>query len=79
MPTTPEEAKKLVEIALDYFEDPAELVSFTKRLWWEIGLHTDNESLAITLRMLHELCLGFIQPKEDACNENKESGCASGC
>lgn len=54
MPTTQQEAKKIKQIA-DEFMAEKDAREFTKRLHEEVGLNTDNNSLAISLQMFHML------------------------
>jgi hypothetical protein len=54
MPTTPEEAKKIVRIVNKYLEPKR-----ARNLSWElneyVGKTTDNDSLRVTLQMLSDL------------------------
>jgi hypothetical protein len=54
MPTTREEADKIVEISLEYLP-PEKLGDLFRRLWDEVGLKTDNSSLKTSLHMLASL------------------------
>lgn len=54
MPTSNDEAKKIVEIINAYVSlDTAK--DITKRLDEEVGRHTDNDSLKVSLQMLRKL------------------------
>lgn len=54
MPTSNDEAKKIVEIINAYVSlDVAKEI--TKRLDKEVGRHTDNDSLKVSLQMLRKL------------------------
>ena len=54
MPTSQEEARKIYELINEYI-GPRVAQELTERLHKEVGAHTDNESLAISLAMLFEL------------------------
>ena len=54
MPTSNDEAKKIVEIINEFVTvDTARKIA--TRLYEEVGKHTDNESLAVSLKMLQAL------------------------
>ena len=54
MPTSVQEANSIVEI-MDDFLDADDARELTARLEQEIGQHTDNDSLKVSLEMLREL------------------------
>lgn len=54
MPTSDLEAKKIVRIIGDYLP-PDEACELSQRLDEEVGVHTTNESLKVSLKMLHNL------------------------
>ena len=54
MPTSVQEANNIVEI-MDDFLDADDARELTARLEQEIGQHTDNDSLKVSLEMLREL------------------------
>jgi len=54
MPTSNDEARQIVGIINDFIES-AVAQTLTQRLHDEVGQHTDNESLAISLEMLRDL------------------------
>ena len=54
MPTSVQEANSIVEI-MDDFLDADDARELTARLEQEIGQHTDNDSLKVSLEMLKEL------------------------
>ena len=54
MPTSVEEAGSIVEL-LDEYLDENQARELTARLEHEIGQHTDNDSLRISLEMLKAL------------------------
>tara|TARA_Y100000310_G_C20623474_1_gene784581 strand:+ start:411 stop:608 length:198 start_codon:yes stop_codon:yes gene_type:complete len=54
MPTSDSEAKKIQEI-MDDFLTAQEAKEITKRLDEEVGKHTDNDSLKVSLEMLRKL------------------------
>lgn len=54
MPTSTDEARQIVRIINDFIE-PAVAQTLTQRLHDEVGQHTDNESLAVSLKMLKDL------------------------
>jgi len=55
MPTTQNEATHIKKILGDYLS-PAKAKKFTERLESEVGRHTENDSLKVTLEMMKELC-----------------------
>ena len=54
MPTNNEEARRIVEI-INTFVTFDTARNITATLYEEVGQHTENESLAISLKMLKEL------------------------
>ena len=54
MPTNNEEARRIVEIINTFITFPTAR-KITTILYEEVGQHTENESLAISLKMLKEL------------------------
>jgi len=54
MPTSNDEAKRICDIINDFLSDE-EAVAITRRLDEEVGVHTDNDSLKVSLRMLRNL------------------------
>ena len=54
MPTSKDEALQIVDIINDFVEFTVAKV-MTRRLHEEVGQHTDNESLAVSLEMLKNL------------------------
>jgi len=60
MPTSNNEARQIVSI-INEFIDVSIARTLTQRLHDEVGQHTDNDSLAVSLRMLKDL----YQTRED--------------
>ena len=58
MPTTDEEAQHISKIISEYL-GPRVASELTLRLHKEVGEHTDNESLKVSLKMLYTLCRAF--------------------
>jgi len=54
MPTSNNEARQIVEIINDFVEFSMAKI-LTQRLHDEVGQHTDNKSLAVSLQMLKDL------------------------
>ena len=54
MPTTNSEATQIVQICLDYVS-AGQLKELSTRLDEEVGQHTDNDSLKVTLNMLRQI------------------------
>jgi hypothetical protein len=54
MPTSTDEARQIVKIINDFIES-AVAQTLTQRLHDEVGQHTDNKSLAVSLEMLKDL------------------------
>ena len=54
MPTSNDEARQIVSIINEFIDVPT-AKTLTQRLHDEVGQHTDNESLAVSLRMLKDL------------------------
>lgn len=54
MPTSQQEASEVIDIVSDYIDD-ADAKELMGRLYDEIGVNTDNESLKVSLQMLKEL------------------------
>ncbi|MAF24228.1 hypothetical protein CL634_01375 [bacterium] len=54
MPTSNDEAKRICDIINDFLSEE-EALAITRRLDEEVGVHTDNDSLKVSLRMLRGL------------------------
>ena len=54
MPTSNDEARQIVSIINEFIDVPT-AKTLTQRLHDEVGQHTDNDSLAVSLRMLKDL------------------------
>jgi hypothetical protein len=54
MPTSNDEAKRICDIINDFLSEEQAL-EITRRLDEEVGIHTDNDSLKVSLRMLRGL------------------------
>ena len=54
MPTSNDEAKKIVSIMNEYLSD-SDAQSITRRLDEEVGQASDNDSLKVSLKMLRAL------------------------
>jgi hypothetical protein len=54
MPTSNDEAKRICDI-INNFLSEEEAIAITRRLDEEVGVHTDNDSLKVSLRMLRNL------------------------
>ena len=54
MPTSNDEAKKIVSIMNEYLSD-SDAQSITRRLVEEVGQASDNDSLKVSLQMLRAL------------------------
>lgn len=54
MPTSNDEAKKIVSIMNEYLSD-SDAQSITRRLDEEVGQTSDNDSLKVSLQMLRAL------------------------
>ena len=54
MPTSNDEAKKIVSIMNEYLSD-SDAQSITRRLDEEVGQASDNDSLQVSLQMLRAL------------------------
>lgn len=54
MPTSNDEAKKIVSIMNEYLSD-SDAQSITRRLDEEVGQASDNDSLKVSLQMLRAL------------------------
>ena len=54
MPTTTSEAAQILQISSNYIE-PEKLAEMLVRLDEEVGQHTDNDSLKVSLAMLRKM------------------------
>ena len=54
MPTNDSEARQILSIINEFIDVPT-AKKITTRLYEQVGQHTDNESLAISLKMLKAL------------------------
>jgi len=61
MPTSSDEARKIVEIINEYL-DAETGKAVTSRLYEEVGKHTNNASLKVSLQMLKSL---YSEPSSD--------------
>ena len=73
MPTTNDEAAKIIEISTDYLY-PEELQELFGRLWDEVGAKSENDSVKQSVYMMREITKDLAAPKSANCCKS-EGGC----